>query len=294
MRSTTLFAPSWILGMLIACSATFASTLEDVIYKKDGSVLRGTLIEQDFANGKYKIQLSGGSVFSVDKDDIEKISKEAPLAGNGNQSGVNININNNPSINQNPQVPQAVPQTPEIAQNTVPQAVSEPKNRTRGTLYIGTMSHTLKSSSIFGETESTYTGLNIAAQLNANKHLGLYADFNIGTFSEKEETDRFGNTTTYSGDDLSDEDYTSVQIAAILSTNLYEGWQFFTGLGVFSESYSNDFESSSASGSDIHFGIGYSWKTLQIVLRANVLNSSDYSDAIDSSTTGHLQLGFNF
>ncbi|MGR6871264.1 hypothetical protein ACU6U9_02900 [Pseudomonas sp. HK3] len=293
MRSTTLFAPSWILGMLIACSTTFANTLEDVIYKKDGSVLRGTLIEQDFANGKYKIQLSGGSVFSVDKDDIEKISKEAPLVNNGNQSGVNININNNPSINQTPQA-QQVPQTPQVAQSTTPLPVTEVKNKTRGTLYIGTMSHTLKSSSIFGESESTYTGLNIAAQLNANQHMAIYTDFNIGTFSEKEETDRFGNTTTFSGDDLSDEDYTSVQIGVILSTNLYEGWQFFTGLGAFTESYSNDFDSSSASGSDIQFGLGYSWKTLQVVLRANVLNSSDYSENIDSSTTGHLQLGFNF
>ncbi|MFY0640135.1 MAG: hypothetical protein JXR16_03740 [Bermanella sp.] len=276
--------------MLLLLSTLFvpvfatASTLEDVIYKKDGSVLRGTLIEQDFANGKYKIQLNGGSVFSVDKADIEKIGKEAPIA-NGPNSGVNININNSPVINQNPQVEQSV------VQNT---DNNETPHKTRGTFYIGTMSHTLKTSTIIGDNEFTYSGLNLGGQMNANQHFAIYSDLNIGTFSEKKETDRFGNTTTFSGDDLADESYTSAQIGVILSTNLYQGWQFFTGLGVFSESYSTDIDSSTASGSDFQLGLGYSWQTLQVALRVNILNSSDYSDAVDSSTTGHLQLGFNF
>ena len=276
--------------MLLLLSTLFvpvfatANTLEDVIYKKDGSVLRGTLIEQDFANGKYKIQLNGGSVFSVDKADIEKIGKEAPIA-NGPNSGVNININNSPVINQNPQVEQSV------GQNT---GNNETPHKTRGTFYIGTMSHTLKTSTIIGDSEFTYSGLNLGGQLNANQHFAIYSDLNIGTFSEKKETDRFGNTTTFSGDDLADESYTSAQIGVILSTNLYQGWQFFTGLGVFSESYSTDIDSSTASGSDFQLGLGYSWQTLQVALRVNILNSSDYSDAVDSSTTGHLQLGFNF
>lgn len=273
-----------LLSTLLISALATANTLEDVIYKKDGSVLRGTLIEQDFANGKYKIQLNGGSVFSVDKADIEKIGKEAPIA-NGPNSGVNININNSPVINQNPQVEQSV------VQNT---GNNETPHKTRGTFYIGTMSHTLKTSTIIGDSEFTYSGLNLGGQLNANQHFAIYTDLNLGTFSEKQETDRFGNTTTFSGDDLADESYTSAQIGVILSTNLYQGWQFFTGLGVFSESYSTDEDSSTASGSDFQLGLGYSWQTLQVALRVNILNSSDYSDAVDSSTTGHLQLGFNF
>lgn len=275
----TLFLSAWFISV-----SALANTLEDVIYKTDGSVLRGTLIEQDFANGKYKIQLNGGSVFSVDKDDIEKISKEAPITGSGHQSGVNININNSPVINQNPQVEQTVSQNTDF----------EPPHKTLGTFYIGTMSHSLKTVSTLGESTFTYTGLNLAAQFNANQHFAIYSDFNVGSFSEKEETDRFGHTTTLSGSDLSDENYSSFQIAAILSTNLYAGWQFFTGLGAFTESYATDADSSTASGSDFQLGLGYSWQTLQVLLRVNVLNSSDYSEAVDSSTTGHLQLGFNF
>jgi len=271
-----------ILGAVLIHSVA-AQTLQDVIYKKDGSVLRGTLVEQDFDNGRYKIRLDGGSIFSVSQDEITKITKEAPLAQGQANSGVNININNNPSITQNPQLTssQALPVYPE-------------EKSINGTFYIGTMNHTLKTSNIFMETEFVYSGLNIGGQANFNRHFALYADLNIGSYSERTDTDSFGNSVTYSGDDLTDETYTSAQIAAILSTNLYQGWQFFTGLGAFSESYSTDDESFQASGSDFQLGLGYSWKTLQLLLRINILNSSDYNDNVDSSTTGHLQLGFNF
>ncbi|NVK36917.1 MAG: hypothetical protein HWE18_03235 [Gammaproteobacteria bacterium] len=271
-----------IFGVVLIHSAA-AQTLQDVIYKKDGSVLRGTLVEQDFDNGRYKIRLDGGSIFSVSQEEITKITKEAPLAQGQANSGVNININNNPSITQNPQLTssQALPVYPE-------------EKSINGTFYIGTMNHTLKASNIFMETEFVYSGLNIGGQANFNRHFALYADLNIGSYSERTDTDSFGNSVTYSGDDLTDETYTSAQIAAILSTNLYQGWQFFTGLGAFSESYSTDDNSFQASGSDFQLGLGYSWKTLQLLLRINILNSSDYDDNVDSSTTGHLQLGFNF
>lgn len=273
-----------LLILSVISSTVMSNNLEDVIYKKDGTILRGTLIEQDLANGKYKIQLNGGSVFSVDKDDIQKIGKEAPLAVTSPNNGVNITINNNPSINQSPQVQQSTDQ------DTALYAPS----KTRGTFYVGTMSHTLKTKTLFNESEFTYTGLNLAGQINVNQHFALYADLNMGSFSEKKETDSLGNTTTYSGSDLADEDYSSAQMAAILSTNLYEGWQFFTGLGVYSESYETDTESFDTTGTDFQLGLGYSWQTLQLLLRINILNSSDYSEAVDSSTTGHLQLGFNF
>lgn len=269
---------------LLSPFSALSQPLEDVIYKKDGSVLRGTLIEQDFANGKYKIQLQGGSVFSIDKDDIEKISKEAPLSSHKAASGTNINIHNSPSINQTTQAQSA------------PIASQKDKELhvTRGTLYIGTMTHTLKTSTILGESKYTYSGLNLAGQLNVSRHFALYSDLNIGSFSEKEETDNYGNTYTYSGSSLVDENYSSVQVAAILSTNLYEGWQFFTGFGGFRETYKTDNDTFTATGSSFQLGLGYSWQTLQLILRINILNSSDYSDAVDTSDTGHLQLGFNF
>lgn len=263
---------------IIYFQSVFANTLQDVIYKKDGSILRGVLVEQDLTNGRYKIRLEGGSVFSIGKDDIDKITKETPLGISPN-SGVNININNSPSINQNSQV------------NPIKEKAI---NHSKGTIYLGTMAHTFKIVTLYGESEFSYTGLNLAAQINFNQHFALYTDFNFGSLDELTMTDNIGNASTFSGDDLEDETYTSAQISAILSTNLYQGWQFFTGLGAFTESYTTDDNSLNASGSNFQLGLGYSWRTLQVALRVNILNSSDYSEAVDSSTTGHLQLGFNF
>ena len=108
----------FLLTLILASSVSFAANLQDVIYKKDGSVLRGNLIEQDFTNGTYKIQLAGGSVFNINKDEIEKITKEAPFDSVADsQSGININVENNPSINQAPVVTQA----PQVTQTALQQ-----------------------------------------------------------------------------------------------------------------------------------------------------------------------------
>ena len=263
---------------MLLCTYLHGQVLEDVIYKKDGSILRGLLIEQDFANGRYKIQLQGGSIFSINKDDIEKLTKEAPLASQ----------TNTPTATQTP----ATIAQPPAQEYPLPSIT--PDEGINGVFYIGSMVHTLTVASYVGETTFSYTGINLAGQYNFNKHLGLYADINLGKYSERKDTDIYGNTATYSGNDLTDESYTSSQVTLILSTNLYQGWQIFTGLGAYTEAYTTEDDAFSASGSDFQLGLGYSWRTLQILLRINVLNSSDYSDNVDSSTTGHLQLGFNF
>jgi hypothetical protein len=48
---------------------------QEVVYLKNGSVLRGTIIEQ-IPNKSLKIQLSDGSVFVYEIDMVEKITKE--------------------------------------------------------------------------------------------------------------------------------------------------------------------------------------------------------------------------
>lgn len=55
---------SLIAITLLGFSTPSHSAKQDVIYKKVGSVLRGELIEQDFSNGIYKIELMGGSAFN--------------------------------------------------------------------------------------------------------------------------------------------------------------------------------------------------------------------------------------
>ena len=52
-----------------------AQSLQEVVYLKNGSVIRGTIIEQ-VPNESLKIQTSDGSVFAYKMADVEKISKE--------------------------------------------------------------------------------------------------------------------------------------------------------------------------------------------------------------------------
>lgn len=264
-----------LIALISLTSTVVAADLEDVIYKKDGSILRGTLIEQDFSNGRYKIQLQGGSVFSVMQSDIEKIAKEAPLNASAN-NGININIENNPSINQNPS----------ITQNSGVDLYGI-KPHAKSVFYIGSMAKVLSDEA--DDNGASYTGLNLAYQANVSEHIALYTALNIGSLS----------TITMNGVevDVSDldnrEKYRSWEFNALLSSNNYQGWQFYTGLGLFTERYSTDISSNSFTGGNFILGLGYSWQSLQAQLRVAINNSSDYNDEFAHSTA-NLQLGFNF
>ena len=52
--------------------------MEDVVYKKDGKILRGTIIEQ-VMNQYIKIRVKTGEVITVEYKDIEKIEKKPTL-----------------------------------------------------------------------------------------------------------------------------------------------------------------------------------------------------------------------
>lgn len=59
--------------------SAFAQNLEEVVYLKNGSVIRGTIVEQ-VPNESVKIQTRDGNLFVYRMDEIQKISKEQ--AGN--------------------------------------------------------------------------------------------------------------------------------------------------------------------------------------------------------------------
>ena len=71
--------------ILVACLTAFvapaplcAQPLEDVVYLKDGTIVRGTIIEQ-IPGESLKIQTQGGSVFLYTLEEIAKIVKEPVL-----------------------------------------------------------------------------------------------------------------------------------------------------------------------------------------------------------------------
>lgn len=66
--------------MIVATTCAFAqNNMEDVMYLKNGNVYRGMIIEQ-VPGVNYKIQIAGGSVFTVTVSEVEKITKEQTLS----------------------------------------------------------------------------------------------------------------------------------------------------------------------------------------------------------------------
>lgn len=67
-RITFLIAVAF--GLAIS-SASFAQTVVDVVYLKNGSVIRGTIVEQ-VPGESLKVQTANGSIFVYTRDEVEK------------------------------------------------------------------------------------------------------------------------------------------------------------------------------------------------------------------------------
>jgi hypothetical protein len=91
MRTIQTFFAS--LFLLAVFKATAQENMEDVIYLKNGNVYRGMLIEQ-VPNDSYKIQITGGSIFTVTVSEVLKITKEqrwqSPYRTNADGTVVNM------------------------------------------------------------------------------------------------------------------------------------------------------------------------------------------------------------
>jgi len=81
-----------LLSMLIICNFSFGqNSMEDVVYLKNGSIIRGTIIEQ-IPNQSVKIQTKDRNVFVFKYDEIEKITKEPLPVENSSFSPKEIEI----------------------------------------------------------------------------------------------------------------------------------------------------------------------------------------------------------
>ncbi len=61
--------------LTIWTSVLWAQTTQDIVYLKNGSVIKGQVLEYD-PNGKIKIEIAGGSILVYDSGEIQKMSKE--------------------------------------------------------------------------------------------------------------------------------------------------------------------------------------------------------------------------
>lgn len=64
-----------LLFSFLALSANAQESMEDVLYLKNGDIYRGIIIEQ-IPGATLKIQIAGGSVFTISINDVQKITKE--------------------------------------------------------------------------------------------------------------------------------------------------------------------------------------------------------------------------
>ena len=68
-----------VLTIVLSASFTFAQTsLQDVVYLKNGSIIRGDIIEM-VPSETVKIMTADGCVFIYDFADVEKFTKEKPI-----------------------------------------------------------------------------------------------------------------------------------------------------------------------------------------------------------------------
>lgn len=81
------FRKLFVAFALIMLSSICASAqnLQEVVYLKNGSIIRGTIIEQK-PNESLKIQTVDGNVFVFKMDEVDKITKEAPVKNTVNRS----------------------------------------------------------------------------------------------------------------------------------------------------------------------------------------------------------------
>lgn len=76
----------YVICLLSACVASAsAEELQEVVYLKNGSVIRGTIIEQ-VPNQSLKIKTTDGNIFVFKIDEVEKITKEPVYQPKSNRS----------------------------------------------------------------------------------------------------------------------------------------------------------------------------------------------------------------
>lgn len=84
----------FVIIILLTSGVVNAQSLIDVVYLNDGSILRGTIIEQTLGKS-IKIELRDGSIFVIEQDRIDRIVKEpssrsSSASDNAAQTSANI------------------------------------------------------------------------------------------------------------------------------------------------------------------------------------------------------------
>ena len=269
----------WMVALLVLLP-NISHAYQDILYKKDGSILKGTLLEQDFTNNLFKIQLAGGSLFVVKAEDVLKIEKEE--AAIQNTKAVITPVNYQPIDSTNPMV-----QSPHY----FPNVYSSKKNNSlpKQVFFIGTMDHTVINPIDQDLSfEFNYEGIKFGFQQSYSESIAIHYALNRGKLSSIElVNDDLKVIDSYEFDPQT---YFGASAAVILSSNLSNGWQFFTGAGIAHNEYSSTYFNTSQTGITLELGMGYAWNQAQLLLHYQGYLTDDYPGNLDVRGIS-LQLG---
>jgi hypothetical protein len=274
-----------LFALGLSCIAfNAAHGFDDVVYTKDGSVLRGKLIEQDFENNRYKLQIKGGSVLAIATEDIRKITKE-PAA--------QLPANDSPSE-------KAMPEPNTLTTQGKIHNVAPTKPATFNTVYFGRVYHETSEpyKDHFSNNDYTqyhnYRGLRAAYQHEHSEHIATLYALETAKLDTITIEDKDRNDTIYNLNIPESVRYLGVKSSIIASTNLNKGWQFYLGGGLFYDTYFQDSGNRNNAGILYDFGLGYSWYTCQAMLRFSGDLTNNQSNSKAESAEAVIDFGYNF
>jgi hypothetical protein len=283
-------------GLFLLALLSSSAFSQDVIYMNDGSVIKGNITEIS-NDGDVDIEISDGDVFTLKEYNIKKItyekqistkkvSKEDRIAAYKNKLRVE-DISGSSSGYSSFSSASNIP----VVESIEPRSAERNPSHVKHNISVGDMVRTYLNSNQNGYT---YTGIGVAYQYNFNKNYALYTAYNIGKLKYDVRNGRNVEPSTW----YVDEHIKYIQLAGLVSTNNYKGWQLFTGFGLFSENLTGGASGSSETyddtynGYSVHLGAAYSWETFVLRYRMTFDKGDDYpSGALGGS--GNLHLSWN-
>mgnify|MGYP000252000366 CR=1 FL=1 len=266
-----------LILLLVICPSTFGKTLQDVIYLKNESIIRGVIIEHLLENDRYKIQLTNGEVFSFEKRNIIKIKKEPSVVIENTIPP----ISSSPSINSNI-VKANKPSLPAINQ----------------TISIGNLWHSV--SRPYSNTNSDITlverfnGIKLNYQKNHTKHIASRYGFEYAKLDRIEVTNE-SDEVLEAVAKVDDNSYTGLSATIVASSNLQRGFRIYVGAGLYNHHYFNEVvKDQNYIGTRFELGGGYMWQDLSLTLQYQWHGREQYPDDIDSIFSGGLEIGMAF
>ena len=278
------------LSTVLTVSIAHAQTMQDVLLLKNGSIIRGQLINYSYESNTYSIKISDASVHTFSKAVISKITKEAttPLLAVPNNIEIHT-AQTEPQPMANTLSAQPLTLFPALPKSLLPEIKHD--------LSIGNLWHSVHKPYQNGNSELTevarYNGVKLHYQQNHTKHLASRYGFEYATLDRIDLTSNDEEAGTINTVDK--DRYSGLIVTAIASTNLQRGWRAYVGAGLYNHHYANEnSKDRNYLGTRFEFGGGYMWKTLALTLQYNWHGREQYPSDTDTIFSGGFNLSMGF